>query len=191
MGLTASQYVSEEEWGFEVWKKNSCLSHAFQVIVLISDEFEKVDLRVVCGHGPCTFGVPVLWFSPKGRKTLLLIWICFQFLQAGGFCTSLLYYISATKVGITRIANAFDVLEYSLYIYAWMCGIHCKWLKCFMRSRGLISFLLMNKKELECLRKLMELKSLGFCQISRSNQGSCGIKYFSTGIAIWLRYWSF
>lgn len=88
----------------------------------------------------------MLWFSQKGREKLLLIWICFKFLQAGGFCTSLLYCISATKVGITRMANAFDVLEYSLYIYAWMRRINCKWPKCFMRSRGLISFLLNEKK---------------------------------------------
>jgi hypothetical protein len=44
VGLTASQYVSEEEWGFEIWKtiekKIVFLSHAFKVLVLISDEFE-------------------------------------------------------------------------------------------------------------------------------------------------------
>jgi hypothetical protein len=38
-----------------------------------------------------------------------------------------------------------------------------------MRSRGLKK---MKKKDLETLRKLMELKSQGFCQISRNNQGS-------------------
>jgi hypothetical protein len=35
-------------------KKSAFLSHAFKVRVLISDEFEKVNMRVVCGHGPCT-----------------------------------------------------------------------------------------------------------------------------------------
>ncbi len=80
----------------------------------------------------------MLWFSQKRKENFATNLDLFPILTSRGVLYKPpIYYIFATKVGITRIANAFDVLEFNLYMYAWMCRIHCKWPKCFMRSRGL------------------------------------------------------